>query len=130
MKTPRWLDPRALLLLHAESLAEHGGLAGVRDMAAFESAMARPRHIWRYESDADLARLAAAYAYGLIQNHPFNDGNKRAGFIAASLFLDLNGFVFDCEDADAIQAVFALAAGDVSEREFVEWMRSHSNRRS
>jgi len=128
VKTPRWIDPRALVLLHAEALAEHGGLSGVRDAAALESALARPRHIYQYETKADIPRLAAAYAYGIIRNHPFNDGNKRAGFIAAALFLELNGFAFNADDGDTIETIFALAAGELSERQFVEWLRSHSTR--
>lgn len=128
MKTPHWMNARALLLLHAEALAEHGGLAGLRDVAAFESALARPRHIHQYEDKVDIPRLAAAYAYGIIQNHPFNDGNKRVGFITAVLFLHLNGFVFDGKDADTIEKIFALAAGELSEPQFVDWLRSHSKR--
>ena len=129
MKTPRWLNPRALLLLHAEALAEHGGLAGLRDAAAFDSAMTRQQHIFHYESRADLPRLAAAYAFGIIQNHPFNDGNKRAGFIAADLFLHLNGYQLRCGDADAVQAFFGLASGTIKEMEFVEWIRRNSSKR-
>lgn len=116
------------MLLHAEALAEHGGLSGLRDPAALESALARPRHICHYKSKADMPRLAAAYAYGIIQNHPFNDGNKRAGFIAAVLFLEMNGFLFNGEDGDTIHRIFSLAAGEFSERQFMEWLRSHSVR--
>lgn len=128
MKTPRWINPHALVLLHAEALAEHGGFAGLRDLAAFESAVARPRHIHQYEKHADVPRFAAAYAYGIIKNHPFNDGNKRAGFIAAILFLNLNGFEFIGADAETIKTIFALAASALSEREFVEWLRLRSKR--
>jgi len=129
VKTPRWVNPRALLLLHAEALAEHGGLTGLRDPAAFDSAMARPQHIFHYEARADLPRLAAAYAFGIIQNHPFNDGNKRAGFIAADLFLHLNGYQLQCGDADAIQMFFGLASGMIKEMEFVEWIRQNISKR-
>jgi death on curing protein len=104
MKEPRWLNMRALLLLHAEALAEHGGLRGIRDMGALESPPARPRHVHEYETPADIAHLAAAYAYGIIQNHRFNDGNKRVGFIAAVLFLAINGFEVHCDESKAIQS--------------------------
>ncbi len=80
MKEPRWVDRRALLLLHAESLAEHGGLTGIREDGLLDSALARPRHLFAYESKIDLARLAAAYTVGITRNHPFVGGNKRAGF--------------------------------------------------
>lgn len=129
MKTPRWLNPRALLLLHTEALAEHGGLAGIRDAKALDSAMARPLHIFHYEARADLPRLAAAYAFGIIQNHPSNDGNKRAGFIAADLFLHLNGYQLQCGDADAVQAFFGLASGMIKEMELVEWIRQNISKR-
>lgn len=128
MKTPRWVNPRALLLLHAETLADHGGLSGMRDAAAFESALARPRHIYQYEKKADIPRLAAAYAYAIIQNHPFNDGNKRVGFIAAVLFLELNGFRFTGEDTETIDQIFRLAAGELSEDQLVEWLRVRAKR--
>ncbi len=91
MKQPLWIDRRALVLLHAESLAEHGGHAGVIDEGLLDSALARPRQIFRYEASPDLARLAAAYAAGLVRDHPFADGNKRAAFLAAGLFPELNG---------------------------------------
>ena len=130
MRTPHWIDPRALLLLHAESLAEHGGFIGMRDENAFHSAMARPQHLFAYESSVDLSRLAAAYGFGLICNHPFNDGNKRAGFLAILLFLDLNGSEFNVEQTDAIRTIFAVAKGKVSESELAAWIRDHLQRSS
>ena len=128
MKRPLWIDARALLLLHAESLAEHGGLVGMRDEAAFESAMARPRQVLTYEPKCDVARLAAAYGFGLVRNHPFSDGNKRAGFLAILLFLDLNGYQLDVEQAEAIRIIFGVAAGKVSESELAEWIRGNAER--
>jgi death-on-curing protein len=91
VKAPRWIDRRALILLQAESLAQHGGLPGFRDENALDAALARPQHVQAYEPQVDLARLAAAYGYGIVRDHPFNDGNKRAGFLAIGLFLALNG---------------------------------------
>ena len=130
MKTPRWLDLRALVLLHAETLAEHGGLPGLRDRAALESALARPRNIFAYKSTTDVPRLAAAYAFGIIQDHPFVDGNKRVGFVAAALFLQLNGYHLEADEAEAIGKVLSLAAGALTENEFVEWLRTHSFRQN
>jgi len=83
----RWVDAHALLMLHEESLAEHGGGRGVRDMGLLESAMMRPQNLAGYNPDADIAALAASYAYGLAKNHPFVDGNKRAAFLSVGLFL-------------------------------------------
>lgn len=124
MKRPRWIDARVLLLLHAETLAEHGGLSGVRDVAALESALARPQNLYAYEK-ADLARLAAAYALGIIRNHPFTDGNKRAGFLAAGLFLALNGFDLVSDQVEAVQSIMRVAARDMSEKILAEWIRAH-----
>lgn len=129
MRKPVWLDQRALVLLHAESLAEHGGLWGLQDEAALESALARPRNVYTYERGADAARLAAAYGFGLIRGHPFNDGNKRAGFLAIGLFLELNGFDFEVEEVNAIKTMVGLAAGDVSEKSLGEWIRARMTRR-
>jgi death-on-curing protein len=128
VKEPCWINPRALLLLHAESLAEHGGLSGFRDENAFHAALGRPQHVFNYEPDADLARLAGAYDFGFIRDHPFNDGNKRAGFLATLLFLDLNGFEFRTERVDAIQVILKVAAGKMRESELINWIRDHMRR--
>jgi death-on-curing protein len=129
VRKPRWLDQRAIVLLHAESLAEHGGLWGLRDEAVLESALARPRNVYAYEPSADVARLAAAYGFGLIRGHPFNDGNKRAGFLAIGLFLALNGFALEAEEANAVKTVADLAAGELSEKVLAEWIRARMRRR-
>ncbi|MBI1739948.1 MAG: type II toxin-antitoxin system death-on-curing family toxin [Acidobacteriales bacterium] len=128
MKCPRWINSRALLLLHAESLAEHGGLTGLRDESALHAALARPQHVFNYEPDSDLSRLAAAYGFGLIRDHPFNDGNKRAGFLAILLFLDLNGFELRVEQVEAIQVILKVAAGKMRESELRDWIRTHLRR--
>jgi len=125
MKQPRWLTHRALLLLHEESLAEHGGLPGVREQGLLESALARPRNKFAYSKSCDLADLAAAYAYGLSRNHPFRDGNKRIAFLSAGLFLEKNGKSLTVEPMNAIEVMFALAAGKVSEAQLAEWIREH-----
>jgi death-on-curing protein len=130
MKEPEWIDRRVLVLLHQESLAEHGGRAGILDEGLLESALARPRQLWSYEAKADLARLAASYAAGLVRNHPFVDGNKRAAFLAVALFLGLNGFQLVADQVDAARTVFALAAGEMDERDFAAWIRTRMRRRS
>lgn len=128
MKEPRWINARALLLLHAESLAEHGGLTGFRDENGFHAAMARPPHVFHYEPAADVSQLAAAYGFGLVRDHPFSDGNKRAGFLAILLFLDLNGWELRVEQSEAIQTILQLAAGQLSESELATWIREHTRR--
>lgn len=129
MRKPRWLDQRALVLLHAESLAEHGGLWGLRDEAALQSALARPRNVYAYERSADAARLAAAYGFGLVRGHPFSDGNKRAGFLAIGLFLELNGFDFEVDEADAVKTILGLASGNLSEKALADWIRARTKHR-
>lgn len=124
----RWIDKRVLVLLHDESLAEHGGASGLRDEGLLDSALARPQNRAAY-GEPDYAELAAAYAAGLAQNHPFVDGNKRAAFLSAGLFLARNGYRLTATQAEATLAMFGLAAGSISEPEFAEWVRAHSSRR-
>jgi len=122
----RWLRPDVVLALHEEHLAEHGGLAGVRDAAGLEAALARPRQLAAYGDVAgDVAALAAAYAWGIARNHPFADGNKRTSLIAAELFLVLNGYELDATDAECVHMFQALAAGEVTEDALTDWFRRH-----
>jgi len=124
VKTPKWVDRRALLLLHEETLAEHGGLPGLRDEAALEASLGRPRHFYAYEPASDLPRLAAAYGFGIVRNHPFNDGNnKRAGFLAVGLFLARNGRELTADPVEAIAAILRLAEGKMTELELASWIR-------
>lgn len=125
MSAPRWIAKQAILLLHAESLAEHGGAEGVRDEGALESALARPLNRESYGDASDLCGLAAAYAFGISRNHPFVDGNKRVAFIAMGLFLALNGVRLTATQVDATQVMRALAAGQLSEAELAEWVSAH-----
>ncbi len=124
--TQRWrfITRRALELLHDESLAEHGGRPGLRDEGLLESALARPLQLMAY-GEPDLAALAAAYGFGLVRNHAFVDGNKRAAFLATGLFLALNGQRLVTTQADATLTMLALAAGDLSEDAFADWLRAH-----
>ena len=108
---------------HLDQLREHGGLPGVRDENALESALARPRQKWHYEPDADLATLAAAYAFGLTKAHAFNDGNKRIAFLTAVIFLGLNGKDLEASEAEVVQVMVALAEGSMKEPQLVEWLR-------
>ena len=122
--TWRWIDRRAIELLHDESIAEHGGAGGLRDEGLLESALARPLNLVAY-GDPDAAALAAAYATGLARNHPFVDGNKRAAFLAAGMFLALNGWRLVATQADATLTMLAVASGTLDEAAFAAWLRSH-----
>jgi death-on-curing protein len=127
MNEPIWLDRQSVILLQAESLAQHGGSSGIRDAGLLLSALARPLNKWNYNCDADLATLGAGYGFGLARNHPFVDGNKRIAFIATALFLRLNGYRLSSDPLDEIQTMLSLAAGELSEEEFAAWIRNHTN---
>lgn len=130
MKEPAWIERAALFLLHGVSLAQFGGSGGIRDETLLDSALARPRNRFLYDPAADIAALAAAYAYGLALNHPFVDGNKRVAFVATGVFLARNGFTLEVEPIEAIRVIFALAAGEVSEEELANWIRSRMHPRA
>jgi death-on-curing protein len=126
--TWRWIDRRALLLLHGESLAEHGGGQGLRDENLLESALARPEHLATY-GKPDFADLATSYGFGLAKNHPFLDGNKRAAFLSVGLFLYLNGYRLEATQPEATITVLAVASGEITEAEFAGWIREHAAKR-
>jgi death on curing protein len=121
----RWIDRRALDLLHGQSLSEHGGAGGLRDEGLLESALARPLNL-AHDGAPDIADLAAACGVGLAKNHPFVDGNKRAAFLAVGLFLALNGRRLVASQADATLTMLAVAAGQMDEATFARWLRNHS----
>lgn len=120
----RWIDRDVLLMLHDESLAEHGGGVGIRDEGLLDSALSKPLNNVAYGAP-DIAELAAAYGFGLAKNHPFVDGNKRAAFLAVGLFLYLNGYRLTATQADATRAILALAASEIGESQFAQWIRDH-----
>ncbi len=124
----RWVDRRALELLHDESLATHGGAGGLRDEGLFESALARPLHLAAYGSP-DVWDLAASYGIGLAKNHPFVDGNKRTAFLAVGMFLVLDGWRLTAPQADATLTMLAVASGQMDEAAFARWLRQHGQKR-
>jgi death-on-curing protein len=120
-----WIEESVVWAVHEAQLAEHGGSAGVRDPGLLASALARPLNQVAY-GEPDAATLAAAYAFGIARNHPFIDGNKRTAFVCAELFLALNGYQLQAEDANCVSTMLALAAGDLPEAEFATWLRTNS----
>jgi death-on-curing protein len=114
--------------IHSDQLREHGGLPGLRDENVLESALARPQQKWHYGEKTDISVSAAAYAFGLVRHHPYRDGNKRIGFLAMVTFLGLNGYSFEATDAEVVTTFVALAAGEMSEDQLADWIRSHSRR--
>ncbi|MBZ5557267.1 MAG: type II toxin-antitoxin system death-on-curing family toxin [Acidobacteriia bacterium] len=127
-KQPRWLSRVVVDAIHNEQVREHGGLVGLRDENALESALARPQQKWQYTDGVDLATLAAAYGFGLVKNHPYRDGNKRIGFLAIATFLGLNGYELEATDGEIVAEIVSLADGRVSEEQLAGWIRDHSAR--
>lgn len=124
-RKPNWIDRVVLDAIQLDQLREHGGLLGVRDENALESALARPQNRWHYEPETDLAELAAAYGWGLTTSHPYRDGNKRAGFLAMATFVELNGYELRATDTEVIQVMLAVADRAMGERELAHWVRTH-----
>ena len=126
MSEPLWLSRQAIEIIHDEQLAEHGGAGGLRDSGLLESALARPQNLFAY-GEGDLCALAAAYAAGIVRNHPFVDGNKRTGFIAAALFLQENGLRLNAPEAEAVVMTLGLASGEMPEQGFAAWLRDRTD---
>jgi death-on-curing protein len=124
VRQPVWVRKSVVEAIHDAQLAEHGGATGLRDAGLLDSALARPVNLYAH-GEKDLCALAAAYAHGVARNHPFIDGNKRTGFLAAYLFLRLNGLVLDADEASAAMTMIALSAGEISETDFVVWLRDN-----
>jgi death-on-curing protein len=127
MKELIWLDERDALILHDRLLALHGGAGGVRDEGLLKSALARPRQHFAYAEKTGVAQLASLYTAGIVQNHPFVDGNKRTGFVMGVLFLELNGYAFTASEESAAQAVIALASGVTDETGYAEFLSENSH---
>ncbi len=119
-----WLRRQFVVAVHDEQLAEHGGAPGIRDENLPEGALARPLNRAGY-SDPDIAELAALYALGVARNHPFVDGNKRTAFASMVAFLSLNGAPLMADEVDAVITMLGMAAGDISDDEFIAWVRGH-----
>ncbi len=127
MSEPVWIEDELVLAIHDRQLVEHGGAEGLRDEALLQSALGRPLNHFAYES-TDIVELAAKYTAGIVQNHPFLDGNKRTGFVTGVLFLELNGYRLTASEEAAAQAVLELAADRMDEKGFGEFLRANSER--
>lgn len=127
MKEPVWVLREVVSMLHDQSLAEFGGSVGVRGEGLLDSALGKPQHLFAYGKPT-VFRLAASYAFGIVKNHPFIDGNKRVGFVVAVLFLELNGYKFQATEVDAAVRTLALAAGEMNEASCARWLKSNSKR--
>lgn len=119
-----WITLNTVLAMHKRQISEHGGSDGVRDMGLLSSALARPQNLQAYTDDADIAVLAAAYAFGITKNHPFIDGNKRTALVVMRTFLLLNGYEFTASLEEKYTYVLRLAEGSLGEEELVDWVRA------
>ena len=124
-KEPIWVDRLVVDAVHLDTIRTHGGLPGLRDENALESALARPRNRWVYGRTRDLATLAATYGFGLVRSHPYRDGNKRIAFLAQAVFLGLNGYEIEVPEAEVVTVFVNLAAGRMSENALAKWIRGH-----
>ncbi len=123
---PNWLTVEIVLALHAEGVARFGGTAEVRDAGLLESAVERARNLYAYGDDPSFYDLAAATCAGIVKNHPFVDGNKRAGALAAAVFLDLNGYDFRPPEVELVTMIMGLAAGEIDEAALAQWISESS----
>jgi len=121
-----WLNLRVIKAFHDRQINEHGGLPGLRDEGLLVSALSRPQNTYHYSNPKpDIAELAAAYAFGLAKNHPFNDANKRTALIAMRLFLKLNGYDLSAPPEEKYRTIIQVAAREVSEVELAQWIRAN-----
>jgi len=127
MKKPAWITREECLAIHEMMLAQHGGLAGVRDDGLLESALSKPQNLFAYAKPTH-ARMAASYAAGVILNHPFLDGNKRTGFMIAAVFLEVNGYELTATEESVVENTLALAAGTLKEKDYAAWLKQSSRK--
>jgi death-on-curing protein len=125
MKEPYWLTRDECLALHDMMLAQYGGCPGIRDEGLLESALARPQQLHHYGKPG-MPQMAAAYTAGIVKNHPFLDGNKRTGFMLGAGFLERNGYEFVASETDVVIRTLALAAGEMSEADYADWLKANS----
>lgn len=124
MKEPAWITREECLAIHEMMLAQHGGLAGVRDEGLLESALSKPKNLFAYAKPTH-AEMAASYAAGIIINHPFLDGNKRTGFMVAAVFLEVNGYELAATEEAVVENTLGLAAGKLKEKDYAAWLKDN-----
>ncbi|MEE8658309.1 putative death on curing protein [Acetobacteraceae bacterium EV16G] len=130
MKNVQWIKAKEALVIHDRLIVLHGGSSGLRDNALLESALARPKHHATYKPETELPALAAIYTSGIVQNHPFIDGNKRTGFVLGILFLEINGLAFSAKQEEVVHAVMALAEGKMSDKGYAAFLSENTRSKS
>ena len=122
---PQWIDLSVVLAIHEQQIAEHGGSLGIRDWGVIDSALGRPKNLLLY-NDPDIFDLAAAYGYGIAQNHGFIDGNKRTAYVVTRLFLVLNGYDINASAVEKVIIFERVGKGEIDQSGLAIWLRSHS----
>lgn len=120
---PRWVGRLVVEIVQHDLIITHGGLPGMRNEHALESALAHPKQTWTYAGQSDIAALAAGYAFAIARSHPFHDGNKRIAFVVSAVFAELNGFQIEAPESEVVDAMLRLADGDLEEEALAEWLR-------
>jgi death-on-curing protein len=128
VKALRWLSANAIIAIHQELVSRYGGVSGLRSPELLDSAIARPKHLAAYKDKVTVPQLAASYAWGLMRNHPFVDGNKRVALAAAIVFLDLNGWDLDWSEAEETAMVLQAAAGGITEQAWSRWVQKNAKK--
>lgn len=126
---PRWLSLKTILTIHQDQITQHGGSYVLRDQGLLESALARPQNTFHYHPKSSLVELAAAYGFGIAQNHPFVDGNKRVAFQAMYVFLGLNGISIETAETEVVETVLKLASGNLTQDQLGEWLETNTKTR-
>jgi len=126
MKEPVWVLPDAAIAIHHILIGEHGGTPGIRDRGLLDSALNRAPQRYAYRADTTIFELAASYAYGLVKNHPFVDGNKRVALTVAGMFLELNGYSLNAPESETVVVIEQLAASEFEEQAFSAWLETSS----
>lgn len=126
MKEPRWVPEQAVIAMHDELIAEHGGDFGLRDLGLLSASLARPQHLFAYSDSASLFELAAAYAFGLAKNHAFVDGNKRIALAVIDVFLRLNGYELVAAEEEAVIRINKLVEGIENQESIGVWIAANS----
>lgn len=129
MNEPFWITKEMILAIQGVLIGRFGGIHGVRDEGLLESALFPPQQLFHY-GNPTLHLMAAAYASGIVKNHPFLDGNKRAGFMAAYTFLAANGQQLTAPEEEAVLQTLALAASEIDAEDYAAWLAANTQARN
>lgn len=127
MADPRFLSVEEVIEIHADQIARYGGRPGVRDVELLQSAIGMPAAgFGEHYLHADLYEMAAAYLYHIVQNHPFIDGNKRTGAMAAFVFLKMNGLTLVVAESVFEKIVLKVAQGQIRKNAIAKFLLKHA----